>query len=83
MTEYTLEYADGRPAEEIIAATDQDAVTCLRRILPGAVLADEWDQRQRGRRRLIWTDGAEASDDDGSKAVAQLVAVDDTDEIDD
>ena len=79
MSNYALEYADGR-VSEIVADTDTDAITAaLDRFDEGAVVADQWDadgqdHEYRPRERiLIWSSEEDSENDSGATAIAQLI----------
>lgn len=81
MSQYVLEYADGR-TEEIVASNDSDAeAAAMARFDTAAVMCDSWDDdgvNDDGdpmRRKLIWLSEADAQDDDGASAVAELTAM--------
>jgi len=79
MTSYTLEYADGR-VNDIVADSDNEAVQyAMDRFDEGSLHNHEWDTYgpcgDNGRRMLIWENETEAYGDDGSHAVAMVVAV--------
>lgn len=74
MTSYTLEYTDGR-VNDIVADNDREAIQFAMDLFEDGVHAEEWDQRQDGRRMLIWENEGDADDDDGSNAVAHIVSV--------
>ena len=72
MTSYTIEWTDGR-VEDIIADDDRQAVRTAKTIIGIDAVFGDWDQRQDGDRMLIWETEAEANNDSGSNAVAQIV----------
>lgn len=81
MSIYALEYADGR-VTEIVADNDTDAeLAAMARFGEDAVAADQWDAAgvnddgKQCERLLIWESEADAENDPGAKAVAQLTVV--------
>ncbi len=81
MTDYALEYADGR-VTEITADNDTDATrAALDRFENGAVACDQWDVNgfndadESCERLLIWESEDDSIDDGGAKAVAELTVV--------
>ena len=75
MTRYVLRYSDGSVAH-LAATCDTDAeLEALGHFEVTAVASDQWDAAG-SRRLLIWESEADAADDPGENAVAQVVAVD-------
>ncbi len=80
MSDYAIEYTDGR-VNDIVADNDQEAIAAaLARFEPGVVISEQWDNAgsENGLQRerlLIWESEADAEGDDGSHAVAHLTTV--------
>ena len=62
----TIHYATGR---HVTYATRDEAVEAIMATYPDAVVYDD------GARALVWRDEVSAADDDGARAIAELVTV--------
>jgi len=62
----TIKYAHGR---HVTYATRDEAVEAIMATYPDAVVYDD------GARALVWRDEVSAADDDGARAIAELVIV--------
>ena len=81
---YVLNWAGSGATSEINADDDDDAIRQARLILGGSpVVADQWDANgwneddQPCKRILFWADEADAENDAGVNAVAQLSTIGD------
>lgn len=81
MSQYAIEYTDGR-VTEISASNDTEAEsTAMDRFGDDAVICDSWDQAgtnddgEQCWRKLIWASEEDSDNDPGDKAIAQLTVV--------
>ncbi len=81
MSDYALEYADGRVSEIVADNDNQATAAALARFDDDAVACEQWDSRGRNddgkpvERLLIWENEGDAENDPGAKAVAELTVV--------
>ena len=64
---YTIDY-DGGGTSQYSWDTEAKAIKVARTLMPGCVVCDEWQHD----RKLIWATKADATGDDGSRAIAQI-----------
>jgi len=82
MSNYVLNFAGTGATSEIVADTDTDAISQAEELLGADVVsAEQWDadgtndEGQRMERLLFWASEADAQNDPGARAIAQLTVV--------
>ena len=80
MTNYVLNYADGR-THEIVAANDDAAIRTVHTLLGEEIVLGDWDadghndDDEAMERMLIWDNEEDAENDPGVRSIAYLSAV--------